>query len=247
MLLADAAGTQLPTAVTGDQVRSEWEKHVPDFRTDEDTIRGLYRERAHLVAYLASLWPAKICDNDPNAPDRSVIYVKTPAGQMAWHIADDDLDLFTHVPRVDPDDPGAPAWDEQATHDRYARLARLAETETVEASCRLCGCTSDHPCEGGCHWVPNSLGADVCSVCVERLTEPDAEPQSETLRYERVTEDELTVEMTASRHLADEWMTSLRALLTRYRMVRFLSGPPDERYEIRIARLGADHCGREAG
>lgn len=30
--------------------------------------------------------------------------------------------------------------------------------------CRVCGCTDDTPCEGGCYWVE----PDLCSACTER-------------------------------------------------------------------------------
>ena len=32
-------------------------------------------------------------------------------------------------------------------------------------SCRVCGCTDDHACEGGCSWVT----ADLCSACYELM------------------------------------------------------------------------------
>lgn len=37
--------------------------------------------------------------------------------------------------------------------------------------CRVCGCTEDEACEGGCHWVPDpeDLG-DLCSRCLEDLS-----------------------------------------------------------------------------
>lgn len=40
----------------------------------------------------------------------------------------------------------------------YADLMRAA-TET--RTCRVCGCTDDRACPGGCHWV----GQDLCSAC----------------------------------------------------------------------------------
>lgn len=38
------------------------------------------------------------------------------------------------------------------------------------ATCRICGCTEDHACEGGCHWVedPEGLG-NLCNQCLEHL------------------------------------------------------------------------------
>lgn len=32
-------------------------------------------------------------------------------------------------------------------------------------TCRMCGCTDDHACEGGCYWVEE----DLCSQCAEKL------------------------------------------------------------------------------
>ncbi|MCZ7414276.1 hypothetical protein [Streptomyces sp. WMMC897] len=33
------------------------------------------------------------------------------------------------------------------------------------AVCVVCGCTEDAACEGGCWWVPNPHGVDLCSAC----------------------------------------------------------------------------------
>ncbi|MGE5572977.1 MAG: hypothetical protein ACM3ZU_08175 [Bacteroidota bacterium] len=40
------------------------------------------------------------------------------------------------------------------------------------ARCRVCGCTDDNACEGGCYWVqdPEGLG-DLCSRCLQDLHE----------------------------------------------------------------------------
>ena len=32
-------------------------------------------------------------------------------------------------------------------------------------SCRICGCTDDHACPGGCHWVE----PDLCSACDDNI------------------------------------------------------------------------------
>lgn len=37
------------------------------------------------------------------------------------------------------------------------------DEESVVKRCRVCGCTEDRACEGGCHWVED----DLCSACVE--------------------------------------------------------------------------------
>jgi hypothetical protein len=34
-------------------------------------------------------------------------------------------------------------------------------------SCRVCGCTDDEACDGGCEWVDDPQGGDLCSACAE--------------------------------------------------------------------------------
>lgn len=80
----------------------------------------VYRERAQLVAHLASLYPSTIGVTDPTAPDWAVVLINTPVGQMSWHIARSDLDLFDHVPW---DHNGE--WDGHSTDEKYARLREL--------------------------------------------------------------------------------------------------------------------------
>ncbi|MFI7467388.1 hypothetical protein [Nonomuraea sp. NPDC049646] len=52
----------------------------------------------------------------------------------------------------------------------WEQRVRGAEGEEgEEAACRLCGCTENAACQGGCAWVPNPLGVDVCTACVHVL------------------------------------------------------------------------------
>lgn len=90
-------------------------------------LRDLYRERAHLAAHLAALYPSvMVPDADPEAPDWPVLYVLLPTGQVSWHIAPADLDLFEHVPT------GAAIWDGHDTTEKYRRLdAHTAASVTV--------------------------------------------------------------------------------------------------------------------
>lgn len=83
---------------------------------------GVYRERAHLVAYLAALHPSHIGHTDPDAPDWSVVIVETPGGQLSWHIAERDTDLFEHVRTTDRVCRG---WDGHTTDEKYERLRAL--------------------------------------------------------------------------------------------------------------------------
>lgn len=86
----------------------------------------VYRERARLVAHLASLHPSHIGFTDPAEPDWAVVVVETPQGQMSWHVSPADQGLFNHVRRTKPSD--AP-WDGHATEEKYERLARLTRDE----------------------------------------------------------------------------------------------------------------------
>lgn len=81
----------------------------------------VYRERAHLVALMAACWPSVI--STAGDPDWPVIYIKTPAGQLSWHIARPDLDRFRHV-RVTSD---AITWDGHSTAEKYERVAALTK------------------------------------------------------------------------------------------------------------------------
>lgn len=99
-------------------------------------MRALERERAHLVAALTT-HPAVTSavlatDEDTEmAVCTNVVYLTTKHGQMSWHIADDDLDLFTHLPRVTGADVRA-AWDGHSTAEKYARLRDLLATTPEE-------------------------------------------------------------------------------------------------------------------
>jgi hypothetical protein len=37
--------------------------------------------------------------------------------------------------------------------------------ETAPRACRVCGCTDDNPCAGGCGWA----GEDLCTNCVDKV------------------------------------------------------------------------------
>ena len=37
----------------------------------------------------------------------------------------------------------------------------LVDQDWPEPACRVCGCTEQNPCPGGCHWVEH----DLCSAC----------------------------------------------------------------------------------
>ncbi|MFE3578742.1 hypothetical protein [Streptomyces vinaceus] len=86
---------------------------------------GAYRERARLVAHLASLYPSHIGHTDPAAPDWAVITIEAPTGQMCWHIAPADLPLFDHVQTTYPGWGNQYIWDGHTTEQKYERLHEL--------------------------------------------------------------------------------------------------------------------------
>lgn len=88
----------------------------------------VYRERARLVAHLASLHPAVLAYSDLNEPDWPVLTIDAPTGQLSWHISPTDRDLFEHVPLVDRHDPRA-QWDGHDTPTKYERLAAMIVTD----------------------------------------------------------------------------------------------------------------------
>jgi len=93
------------------------------------SLDGVYSERAHLVAALSKLWPASIEQHDGEDWDdqwRNVVIIDLPTGQVSWHIAPADLDLFAHLPR----DAGR-VWDGHTTGEKYDRLDDLAELDIV--------------------------------------------------------------------------------------------------------------------
>jgi hypothetical protein len=89
----------------------------------------IYTERANLLAYLATQFPAAIAFNDPDEPDWAVLYLETPRGQMSWHLAPWDLGLFSgHVHVMDSEEI---VWDGHTTEEKYGRL-RLLVADLVE-------------------------------------------------------------------------------------------------------------------
>ncbi len=83
--------------------------------SEEKTIT-VYRERAHLVALLARLFPSWF-GVDEKEPEWPVIYIMLGDTQVSWHIAHEDLDLFEGIP-IDDDK----KWDGHSTEEKYQRI-----------------------------------------------------------------------------------------------------------------------------
>lgn len=86
-----------------------------------------YRDRAHVLALAALHYPAYIAYSDKEHPEWPVLTLETPHGQMTWHIAPSELELFPHV-RHEPDAAAAAkAYDGHTTDEKQARIrARVA-------------------------------------------------------------------------------------------------------------------------
>lgn len=47
-------------------------------------------------------------------------------------------------------------------------MAPVTPVGQDDVACRVCGCTEDTPCAGGCAWVedPGDWMGDLCSACL---------------------------------------------------------------------------------
>lgn len=118
----------------GITARNEWaasdERGKGAWEAAADAVAGpieaerdkAYRERAALVAYLTANYPSVML-TDSAEPDWPIVFVSTPSGQMSWHIAATDTDLFQHVPATTE-----PTWDGHTTEQKYQRLRELTRT-----------------------------------------------------------------------------------------------------------------------
>lgn len=86
-------------------------------KTSEGSVKSIYRERAHLVAFLTTLYPSVGCYNSQDDREYCVVYVETPVGQMAWQIHPDDMDLFDGLSIVPNHN-----WDGHTTEEKYRKL-----------------------------------------------------------------------------------------------------------------------------
>jgi hypothetical protein len=91
---------------------------------------SVYNERDMLVSYLSRCYPSYLAP----APDAEegfnwIVFVEGPAGQMSWHVADDELSMFNHLPRQKPGE----WWDGHSTPEKYDRLLALRPVMRIEA------------------------------------------------------------------------------------------------------------------
>lgn len=83
-------------------------------------------ERNVLVAILTRLWPSHrvVHAYKQTAPWRDFVCIHSPAGQLVWHITDDEAaTVFAHL-KVEPND-----WDGHTHNEKILRLCNLAQME----------------------------------------------------------------------------------------------------------------------
>lgn len=94
-------------------------------------LDAAYSERNRVVAAFVRIavsagWPGGLGKHQGDeswAPEwRNVAWVRTPAGEVSWHIHDSELHLFDGVPREDP------AYDGYSTEEKYRRLDAFRPT-----------------------------------------------------------------------------------------------------------------------
>lgn len=113
---------------------------VADVRTAmlraEEERDGAYRERTHLLAWLATLHaphavlaPALDIDDEDGW---HLLFLNVAGRQLSWHISPRDMDLLKHVERVDVGDPRA-QWDGHTTAEKYQRIRTLPWGEMRDA------------------------------------------------------------------------------------------------------------------
>ncbi|MFP3986921.1 hypothetical protein U9R90_05340 [Streptomyces sp. E11-3] len=94
---------------------------------------GAYRERAHLVAWLACIYPAAVAPApDIDEPGWQIAYLAASGWQLSWHISPRDSDLLTHLPHVAAEHPKA-QWDGHTTEEKYERIRRLVAMAAPDA------------------------------------------------------------------------------------------------------------------
>lgn len=109
--------------------RRRYEELEAERKQAEQERDGAYRERAQLLAWLATLYPSVIAPaSDIDEPGWQLLYLYVAHRQLSWHIASRDAELFVHVEHVPPGDSRA-QWDGHSTDEKYEHIRRLANPQ----------------------------------------------------------------------------------------------------------------------
>ncbi|MGC5034124.1 hypothetical protein ACPXCS_06155 [Streptomyces sp. DT190] len=130
--------------------RNEQADRADRMQHDRDVA---YRERAHLLALLATMVDHAVIAPAPDVdePGWWLLYLTLGGRQASWHISPQDATLFRHVEHVTAGDARA-QWDGHSTEDKYAGIAAW----TAELAQR-CGpaCSEMHTETGRCEIARN--------------------------------------------------------------------------------------------
>jgi hypothetical protein len=88
--------------------------------SEAQTIDQVYTERAQLVAFLTTVYPAHISP-DPEGSDWDYVFVDTPTGQMSWQFSPADQHFVKGLASY------SETWDGHTTEEKYERLDRLVD------------------------------------------------------------------------------------------------------------------------
>lgn len=124
-------------------------------------------------------------DGDMDGAVTATLSGRDAAIDESREVLEDDCTLVVGLPKIaadwlnarwdstDPDNPdgrqpGEPFSFELALPDWLCAMVDEAIDED-EPRCRVCGCTEDRACAGGCWWVPDpeQLG-ELCSSCAQK-------------------------------------------------------------------------------
>lgn len=92
----------------------------------EALATAAYQERDACVALIAKMaramgfavWMGRHPKSDTSWDPEwmNIVYVMLPTGQLSWHIHDDELPMFSSIPR------GLTEWDGHTTAEKYQRM-----------------------------------------------------------------------------------------------------------------------------
>lgn len=95
--------------------------------TDKEEKDEAYRQRNHLVAALADLFPSGIRETHIEGWDpawNGCVYIDLPTGQISYHYHDSQAFLFSHLPPYGREYDG---HDKEEVHRRLRDLRRFAD------------------------------------------------------------------------------------------------------------------------
>jgi hypothetical protein len=91
-------------------------------------------------------------------------------------IVGDILIMAEGIANGEPDIVGLTDEQVQALYGELLNEYDFCLKYTSNRKCRVCGCTEDHACPGGCYWVEE----DLCSECIGKEIEVEIEIKEET-------------------------------------------------------------------